>query len=273
MGFVQASARFVSGLLGRESPVIKALRPAYETALNWASLGRGIAWRINGEAFRIDARYRRQMGPDYDPPVAAYLRTRLRPGSVSLDVGANVGVYVLQMARFSEPDGRVVAFEPVPAARAVLERHLAMNCLAGRVTLVPAAVSSLPGRAAFFAAAADGRNRLGEANPAIAAEVSALSVDVVTLDGWCRDNGVAPDAMVIDVEGFEWEVLAGARETVSSRPAMTVVIEVHPSASPVTPPDKARALVEGLGRRPVGLTGQSDPWNEHGLVALEPSRA
>ena len=89
MNLLQLGGRTTSGLLGRESSMIRRLRPAYETLLDWTSLGKGIPWTINGVTYRVDPRYRRQLGQNYDVPVAAFLRDRVRPGAICFNVGAN----------------------------------------------------------------------------------------------------------------------------------------------------------------------------------------
>src|SRR5205807_2491515 len=77
---------------------------------------------------------------DYDAPVAAFLSQQVKPGSLCFDVGANVGVYVLQFAHWSGPTGQVVAFEPNPSACSILQKHVRMNGLVQRVRIVPSAV-------------------------------------------------------------------------------------------------------------------------------------
>jgi FkbM family methyltransferase len=260
----------VAGAAGRESWLVRRLRPAYESLLDWA--GRGIAWEINGVTFRVDPRQRHRLGHDYDAPVAAFIRARLRPGALCFDVGANVGVYVLQFAHWAGPAGRVVAFEPNPAARAVLARHVELNGLGQRVEVAPAAVGAAPGEATLYADGADGMSRLGEPNALIADRARALRVPVVTLDDFCRERALRPDWLLIDIEGFELAALAGARRLLTERgAALHVVVEMHPSVwdSAGATRAGAAALLDELGLRPVPLTGQRDPLGEHGLVYLE----
>jgi hypothetical protein len=141
---LQDTAKLVSGWLGRDSAVIRSLRPAYESVLGWG--GRGIPWVINGVEYRIDPHHRHRLGSDYDPAVAKFMSAHVRDGSTCFDIGANVGAYVLQLAHWTRPSGRIVAFEPNPLARRVLEHHLQLNGLTGRVTIMPAAVGSESGK-------------------------------------------------------------------------------------------------------------------------------
>ena len=252
--------------LGRS--VRKGLRPAYEAILTLLSAGRGIPWEINGEPFRIDPRQRHRMARIYDAPVADFLRARVRPGQLCVDVGANVGVYVLQLARWCAP-GRVVAFEPNPEARSVLGRHLRMNGLADRVEVIPAAAGAAAGKAPFFAAGEDGMGRPGSPNPRLEGRTRELRVPVMRLDDRFPPVGPQPDWIVMDVEGHELEALEGARALVERRgPALGIVVEMHPSEWGAGGALKARALLDSLGLGAVGLTGQADPLAEHGIAHL-----
>ena len=273
MSSIHTVASKVSGALGRGSWLVRRLRPTYEAVLNFSANGRGIRWEINGEFYRIDPRQRLRLWHDYDAPVAAFIRERIRPGAVCVDVGANIGVYVLQFARWAGEGGRVVAFEPNPGARMILQRHVGMNGLAGRVEVVPAAVGARSGAATLYASGADGMSRLGAPNDLIADSVSELKVPVVTLDDFCEERDLAPDWVLIDVEGFEIAALRGARRLMARRKGnLNVVVEMHPNVWDTADTTRAGAesLLEELGLRAVPLTGQTDALGEYGIVHLEP---
>jgi len=233
--------------------------------------GRGIPWDINGATFRVDPHHRHRFGQDYEAPVASFLRERVKPGAVCLDVGANVGVYVLQFAHWSRPTGRVVAFEPNPGTREVLQHHIQLNGLTERVEVVPVALGASCGKAPLYGADTDGMSRLGAPNQAIADRVTAMTVPVLTLDDYCEAGGLAPDWLLIDIEGFEIAALAGARQLIKSRgKTLGIIVEMHPNvwASADTTRDDAESLLDELGLRAVPLTGQTEPLNAYGLVYL-----
>jgi FkbM family methyltransferase len=268
---LQKPARRLANVLGHESWLIRRLRPAYETVLDWSHNGRGIPWDINGVTYRIDPRQRHRLGQNYDAPVAAFLRQHVKPGSLCLDVGANVGVYVLQLAHWSNPTGRVVAFEPNPFARAILEKHVRMNQLTERVRIVPAAISEACCEQILYAAEADGMSRLGEPNRSLAGKTGEIVVPVLTLDEYCTSEGLQPDWLLIDIEGFEIAALAGARKLIQSRRAqLGIIVEMHPDVWSSANTTRARAedLLAELGLWAVPLTGQSDPLGNHGIVHL-----
>jgi FkbM family methyltransferase len=69
---------------------------------------------------------------------------------VVFDVGANIGYLSLLFARQAGPDGRVVAFEALPANLARLAAHIELNGMAPNITIVPAAVVDRPGPVDFL---------------------------------------------------------------------------------------------------------------------------
>lgn len=271
MTLLQRAARRTAGVIGRESWLIRCMRPAYESFLDWSGRGEGIPWQINGVTYRIDPHYRHWLGQNYDAAVAAFLRERIKPGALCLDVGANVGVYVLQFTHWSGPTGQVVAFEPNPSARAILHRHIQMNGLEERVKVVPAAVGETRGEDILYAAGADGMSRFGEPNRAFAGHASEITVPVVTLDEYCRSERLKPDWLLIDIEGFEIVALSGAQELVREcRGALGIIVEMHPNVwgSANTTRSRAEALLADMELRAIPLTGQTDPLGDYGLVYL-----
>jgi FkbM family methyltransferase len=267
---IQEIANRTASFLGHESRLVKLLRPTYESALNGLAFGRGVQWSINGIPCRIDARFRSAMGKNYDSAVAGLLSQQIQPGATCYNVGANLGVYVIQFAHWSGPNGRVVAFEPNPSTVSALRRHIDMNALGDRVTAVPEAVSNRQARADFYAADYGGMSRLGAPNRLLGDEVTTISVPVTTIDAHVEKTGLVPDVMFVDVEGFEMNVLDGARRTLQRNPKMLLLFEMHPNVweSAGTDRSKAVSLLAELKLSIVPLMGQSDPYGEYGLVEL-----
>jgi hypothetical protein len=53
-----------------------------------------------------------------------------------------------------------------------------------------------------------------------------IQVQTISLDRFCEANQVLPDFLKIDVEGAEYDVLIGGRETIG-RSQPTMLIELH----------------------------------------------
>lgn len=270
MPIVEAAARRVSSLFGRNSTLIRNLRPAYESLLGSLHGGNGIPWTVNGVPYRIDPKERPRFGQNYETETASFLSRRMRPGMTSFDIGANVGAYVLQLAHWSAPSGKVVAFEPNAGAREVLSRHISWNGLTERIQVIPSAVAAEFGEQVLYAEGANGMSRLAEPNNSLAATAREERVPVTTVDAFCAAGAAPPDVLLIDIEGFEFEALRGARQTILSHRPL-IVVEMHPNvwSSANTTRAGAEELLSELRLRPVALSGQKDPLNEHGQVWLE----
>lgn len=263
----------IAAALGPDSWLTRRLRPVREWALEAAYGHRGLVRRVNGVPLRILPQYRWAFPPAYDAHVAEYLRQRVRPGSVCVNVGANLGVYALQFAHWSAPGGRVYAFEPNPRTAAVLRRHVELNGLADRICVVERAVAEQPGTATFHAAGTDGMSRLGTPNPELPVPAAAVNVQVDSLDHFCASEGIRPAALMIDVEGFECAVLRGAGTVFAAGTPPAAVVEMHPNAWAAAGSDRAafEALLAEYRLQAVPLSGQRDPLADYGHVALEPA--
>lgn len=274
-GAIQRAARAAANTLGRQSRLIRGLRPAYESFLDWSSCGQGIPFTINGVEFRRDPRCRDRF-PDelvYEAHVADFLRTRISPGQSCFDVGANVGYYVLQLAYWSRPGGKVVAFEPNPEARVILEKHVRLNRFADDVKVVPAAVGALAGTATLYTPAEntglDGVSRLGSPVDLIANGARKVTAPVITLDEYCEANELYPDWLVMDIEGFELAALSGCQRLLAKqRSKLGIVVELHPDLWHSNEFRDAGQFFDDLGLHAIPLTGQKDPLGERGVVHL-----
>jgi len=76
------------------------------------------------------------LGNFYERQTRSALSKLVSPGSLVLDIGANIGAHTLHLAQLVGPSGRVLAFEPTEFAFRKLRRNLDLNpSLASRVEL------------------------------------------------------------------------------------------------------------------------------------------
>lgn len=133
----------------------------------------------------------------------------VKRGDVFYDIGANVGYFSLLAAKLSAPDGKVVAFEPLPRNIAFIQRHITLNKLQDRITVIEAAVSDHSGTAFFDLDISTSKGHI--------AQEGQLEVKLVCLDELVKAGMIPlPDVMKIDVEGAEAEVLRGAMHTLQA---------------------------------------------------------
>jgi FkbM family methyltransferase len=145
------------------------------------------------------------------------IRDLVAPGTTALDVGASIGIYAAEMARYA---GKVIAFEANPDVAAFTARVAPRN-----VEVVNVALSSAPGRAALTMPL-NSKGRAVTELASVAArhpsEEQAITIDVETrrLDGFPISNC---SFIKIDVEGHEEAVLDGASGLIAAqRPALMI---------------------------------------------------
>jgi FkbM family methyltransferase len=170
--------------------------------------------------------------------------------AVVLDVGANVGKYAIDFHRRLGRD--VFAFEPVAATFAELKANVGSF---PRIQAIKTAVGAESGTAEI--AINPESSLVSSLRPNTKWHSKALkeSVPVTTIDAFLEDRRRPRVAVLkIDVEGFEKEVLAGAKNALAERAVDFLVLEtafISPKQQPrVTMTD----LIEALG--PYGY----EPW-------------
>lgn len=143
------------------------------------------------------------------------------PGSLVIDVGANVGFFALRFAKWVGAEGKVIAIEPERQNCANLTGALAREGVAQRVDVREAVAAAAPGSMLLEI------NPLHPADHKLSRDGTGVAVDAVTLDGLVREcGGLSPSLIKIDVQGAEMLVLQGAAAILkASRPALFV--ELH----------------------------------------------
>jgi FkbM family methyltransferase len=178
-----------------------------------------------------------------EPDEMGFLLHLLREGDFFVDVGANVGSYTLLAAATG---AQVLAFEPLPATCAWLERNVLLNRLQDRVSVRNLGLAEVPGRLAFTTGLDTVNHVL---KPGEQAE--SLEVPVSTLD--LELEGRQPLALKIDVEGFEKPVLQGGTAALASPSLRAVILETNGSGEAYGVRDEELfALLAEQGFEPAG---------------------
>lgn len=229
----------------------------------------GVARTVNGARLRVDWRTRHSFPPVYDRGVTDLLRQRLAPGQHCWNVGANVGVHALEIAKLVGPAGQVIAFEPNPHAAALLGRNLVLNRLDRRVIVEQVAIGERSGRTSFFVAGADPMSRPERPNPLLA-RTERLEVRVRTLDEILSTSARPPDCILIDIEGWEIGALLGAQNLVRLDPLPLLVVELHPNAWAWSGHSRQQLerLLESHRLQVEPLADQQDALSELGQVLI-----
>jgi FkbM family methyltransferase len=245
------------------NPAIRRhLKRWYHQALTFQSRGAGLARVLpGGEVIRVLPEYEYVC---WNPDEYRAFREAVRPGTVALDVGANVGAYSTLLGRWVGPTGAVFAFEPAPRVFDGLVRHIEINGLIGIVRPIAAAVGGSSTTARFLLADSAGESRLAGSSESASPEprpssLRSISVPVITIDEFCERERLVPDFIKIDVEGAELSALRGARGTIRARRGhLALFVEMHPSIWPAL----------GFGREDLIAELRAQSLEAHSLIPV-----
>ena len=165
--------------------------------------------------------------------VQTWLTEQLKWGHVFFDVGAHHGWVSIWALLLVGKEGAVYSFEPSPANLAILEWHKSVNNFSHWI-VVPRAIADEDAaeRQFFLIDSGDSpMNSLTSGVPGMplmeGRDIGKISIQTLSLDTFCREVGVRPNVVKIDVEGAELLVLRGARKLLSEAHPI-LILAVHP---------------------------------------------
>ncbi|MFD9702547.1 FkbM family methyltransferase [Lentzea sp. NPDC059081] len=231
-------------------PVLKALDvllPATSLPAVTAELAPGVSIELDPGGAMARASL---IAAGYEHREAEVLAGATRPGGVFVDVGANIGWFSLLLG-LHRPDAEVWAFEPLP----VTSRRLADNVRRARcpnVRVIRAAAGRAAGSAGFVLTDDDAfAHQVSRSEGSPGRSPAVHTCEVTTVDErWHEAGRPRVDAMKVDVEGAETEVLAGADEVLHrDRPLLMVETPTAESVLAV------REALAPQGYRPLRVPG------------------
>jgi FkbM family methyltransferase len=157
----------------------------------------------------------------YEADLTAYIMRHIpfREGSVFLDVGANIGWYALTVARSAKARISILAFEPDPLSFRLLSENIRLNgCDAVRAVQQAVSDAEATQPLYLYANKNRGRHSLLPIN-----DQGTVQVRTTSLDAFLDREGIDPGRVAfvkIDVEGYEYHVLNGARRLLDTVPVM-----------------------------------------------------
>jgi FkbM family methyltransferase len=181
------------------------------------------------------------------------------PGSMAVDVGANIGFFTLPLSRAVGASGRVAAFEPDPANLDMLNRALKRE---GRdnVDVVAAALGEKDGTVSLFLNAdhpAD--HRIYPAGE----HTKGPAVTLRSLDSYLAQSAQKRiiSLVKIDVQGAELLALRGMKKTLTENPQARMIVEFCPEMLQAcgTPPDELLGFLREMGFKAYAPRRRSAP--------------
>jgi FkbM family methyltransferase len=163
---------------------------------------------------------------EYEPATTRLLRRLARPAWTVFDIGANVGYFSVTAAIAGGSGSQVVAFEPNPTVAEMLSATMSLNPDLD-MTVEQVAVGDTRGELPLHLTSISRNSGLSSLRGDLPdTEGATVQVSVTTIDDYCDEHGCEPDLLKIDVEGFERQVIEGARLTLSRRSPGAVICEI-----------------------------------------------
>lgn len=149
---------------------------------------------------------------DYEPVELQMSKRFLKKDSVVLDIGANIGWYAINLSK-SVPQGRIIAFEPIPKTYGYLVKNIVLNGL-GNIKTYNIGLFKKAGYFNFYY----NRNNTGATSLVDIIkedDVAIVKCRVEKLDDFLKKAKIKQvDFIKCDVEGAEKFVIQGGMETI-----------------------------------------------------------
>ena len=208
----------------------------------------------------------------HEPLTTRLIKEEVKPDMVVLDVGANMGYYVLLEARAVGENGSVYALEPVPATFQILQRNVHLNRLSN-VHLFQMALGAEDGEATMYVMEKLNWSHLAhdrwpsQRMERLRAQARAtIQVPLRTLGTFLQEAAIPRvNFLRMDVEGFEVDIIQGGLDALArlaTTGPLKLFMEVHPFLADDRTPflEMVRSLYE------VGLPVKYVAYREHILM-------
>lgn len=142
--------------------------------------------------------------------IDSFLQKHLKPESVFVDCGANIGIWSIIASEYINNKGEIHSIEPNPEIYLRLKRNLNHNNLQNKCKVYSLALSNDNGDKFLYLD--DFNHQMSTLSDGIKGKKK-VNVTSRTLDSFNLNN---VDGIKIDVEGYELQVLEGSMKTISN---------------------------------------------------------
>lgn len=189
------------------------------------------------------------------------LQKTLNKGMTVVDIGANIGYYVLLEAAIVGEKGKIYAIEPIRRSFELLEKNIEVNNYQQIVETFQMAVSNKSGISKIVDT--EQRNNPTMVSPDQRSEYfqrgievttrGAVEIRTITLDEFLEDKRPV-DYIRMDIEGYEIEALEGMNRVLGSNRPLTLYFELHPIflKNPMRIAEKLKELID-LEFKPIAV--------------------
>ena len=161
----------------------------------------------------------------YEELEAKIMEEKIETGNIVVDIGANIGLHTLNMARIVGNTGQVFAFEPDPSNFEILKKNVKINNYKN-IILEQKAVGDKHGRATLYQSDNPINHRIF---PQIERATNQVQVELTNLDNYFDSDMIDKINFIkIDVEGMEFGVLKGMKNILKNNKKIKILFEFVP---------------------------------------------
>lgn len=148
----------------------------------------------------------------------------VKKGDIVVDIGANIGYYVLMESKIVGNTGKIYAIEPSPQNIKCLKKNVAVNNYSN-IEVYDFAIGDVIGVKKMNISSHYNLNTLvSKKDNRITGTVD---VNTSTLDKFLTGKKF-PSFVRMDVEGYEYNIIKGMKNILSSKKPINIFIELHP---------------------------------------------
>ena len=188
----------------------------------------------------------------YEYPTRAFFDAHLEPGDLFIDVGAHWGVMALSAATRHPGAIKVLAIEAHPGNVTQLITAIAHNKLRDSIDVIAAAAGDAPGTAPLVPNSTMGHSLHDLGLKGLPQSGIPISVPIATIDSLLDERPALQGRrsfLKIDVEGFEPQVVAGARRLLDSGTVAALIWEKGRAFDEEPAKSAMEAMIADLDRR------------------------
>lgn len=175
----------------------------------------------------------------WEPNGSRLLVNLVRPDDRIVVAGANIGFETILIGnRLKSGKGICYAFEPIESNYRILRENILLNNLEKKILPFPIAIGDNDAEGMMMAAGPNS-SLLFVHEDANYQRVSQRRLDTLWIEGKIEPIS----GMVADVEGYEWEVIAGAERLLSVSPIRFIIFEVNGKTEEVEPGKITKLLI------------------------------
>lgn len=157
----------------------------------------------------------------------------IKPGNIIIEIGANMGYFVMLETQVMKHQGKIIAIEPEKKNLHYLKKNICINDLQKMVEVHELAISDRDGFIDLnISKEANCHSIFSPENKKIKKSVRTRTQ---TLDSFLRKNDYKADLIRMDIEGAECMAVDGMKKTFKKNKILHLFIEIHPHLFNETP--------------------------------------